>query len=147
MGFMKSALTAGMGAAMAIGGLTVAPAAHAESGNGGCYQYTDMDTYPHNSKVVIWKSCIGKKANQVGHPYAIFSMGKKHPKCKILITAVTTGEKIVSKKVYPCPSGQVVKKRFDGNDFHGAGQFTTFAFLYGIQTEGNLSPRSPWLNL
>ncbi|MFI6561806.1 hypothetical protein [Streptomyces sp. NPDC050534] len=75
------------------------------------------------------RSLTGGKATHVGHPYAIVSMGKDHPKCKIRITAITTGEKIVSKKVYPCPKGKVVNKRYDAEDFHGKGQFTTFVYL------------------
>ena len=146
MQLKRSAAVAAMCAALAAAGTTAAPTAYAE-GNGGCYSYTDVDTYPNDSTLITWKACLSKKATRVGHPYAIVSMGKKHPKCKILITAVTTGEKIVSKKVYPCPTGKVVNKRYDGPDFKGKGQFTTFVHMYGVTTEGNLSPRSPWLNL
>ena len=142
----KAAGAVVMCAVVSVAGWTAAPAAFAE-GNGGCYSYSDVDTYPNDSTLITWKSCISKKATRVGHPYAIVSMGKKHPKCKILITAVTTGEKIVSKKVYTCPTGKVVNKRYNGKDFHGKGQFETFVHMYNVTTEGNLTPRSPWLNL
>ncbi|WP_159403644.1 hypothetical protein [Streptomyces sp. NRRL S-646] len=127
--------------------MTTAPVAYAESGKGGCYSYSDMDTYPNDTTWILWKSCISKKATLEGHPYAIVSMGKKHPKCKIIIRVLTTGEKVVSKKTYTCPTGKVVNKRYAGNDFHGKGQFITWVQMYDIQTEGNLSPRSPWLDL
>jgi hypothetical protein len=83
-----------------------------------------VDTYPNDSTLITWKSCISKKVTRVGHPYAI-----------------------VSKKVYTCPTGKVVNKRYNGKDFHGKGQFETFVHMYNVTTEGNLSPRSPWLNL
>ena len=131
---------------MAVGGLTAAPSAYAE-GSGGCYQYSNVDTSPSDSTVMIWKSCISKKAARTGHPYAIVSMGARHAKCQIVIRVLTTGEKIVSKKTYDCPRGKVVNKTYAGSDFHGKGQFITWVQLKGIQTEGNLAPRSPWLNL
>lgn len=143
-------MTTGVAATCALvasAGLATAPSAYAESGRGGCYSYSDVDTFPNDDTVILWKSCISKKAKHEGHPYAVVSMGKRHPRCKILITVLTTGERIVSKKVYPCPSGKVVKKHYNGKDFHGSGQFTTFVHMYKVQTEGNLSPRSPWLNL
>ncbi|MGX4689872.1 hypothetical protein [Streptomyces sp. JNUCC 63] len=130
-----------------ITGLATAPVAYAESGKGGCYSYSNVDALPNNDTVVIWKSCISKKSKGVGHPSAIVSMGKKHAKCTILIRVLTTGEKIVSKKSYPCPKGKVVNKRYAGEDFRGKGQFTTFVQMKGLDTQGNLSPRSPWLNL
>ncbi|MGW2783333.1 hypothetical protein ACWC3X_19105 [Streptomyces populi] len=140
-------VTAAMCAAVTFTGLTAAPTAYAESGKGGCSTYSNVDTFPDNDHAIIWKSCISKKSTRVGHPSAIVSMGKKHAKCTILIRVLTTGERIVSKKSYPCPTGKVVNKRYNGNDFHGKGQFITFVQLKGLSTEGNLSPRSPWLNL
>ncbi|WP_406173299.1 hypothetical protein [Streptomyces sp. NBC_00996] len=142
----KPVLIAGMCASMAVAGLTAAPSAYAE-GSGGCYRYSNVDTYPNDSTVMIWQSCISKKATRVGHPYAVVSMGAKHAKCSIVIRVLTTGEKIVSKKTYACPKGKVVNKTYAGNDFHGKGQFITWVQLVPVKTEGNLSPRSPWLNL
>ncbi|MFJ2306081.1 hypothetical protein [Streptomyces sp. NPDC087787] len=130
-----------------IAGLATAPAAYAESGKGGCSTYSNIDAFPNNDTAVIWKSCISKKSKGVGHASAIVSMGKKHAKCTILIRVVTTGAKIVSKKSYPCPQGKVISKSYAGTDFHGKGQFATFVHIKGIDTEGNLAPRSPWLNL
>jgi hypothetical protein len=142
-----TAVAAVMCAALPFAGLATAPVAYAESGHGGCSSYSNIDTFPDDNHVIIWKSCISKKSKGVGHPSAIVSMGKKHAKCTILIRVLTTGEKIVSKKSYPCPSGKVVNKKYAGKDFHGRGQYTTFVQMKGISTEGNLSPRSPWLNL
>ncbi|MEU1403454.1 hypothetical protein ABZ471_14015 [Streptomyces sp. NPDC005728] len=146
MQLRKSAAVAAVCAAMSVAGVVTAPSAYAE-GNGGCYQYSNVDTFPNDDTVIIWKACLSKKAKRVGHPSAIVSMGKKHAKCKIVITVVTTGEKVVSQKTYACPKGKVVNKHYAGKDFHGKGQFTTFVHMYKIKTEGNLSPRSPWLNL
>jgi hypothetical protein len=142
-----TSLAAATCAIVAFAGLTTAPSAYAESGNGGCYSYSNVDTYPDDDTVVVWKSCISKKSQGVGQPSAIVSMGKKHANCTILIRVLTTGEKVVSQKSYPCPKGKVVNKRYLGNDFKGKGQFTTFVQMKGLNTEGNLSPRSPWLNL
>ncbi|MFD8910579.1 hypothetical protein [Streptomyces sp. NPDC059575] len=146
MQLKKAAVVAAMCATMSVAGTAVAPSAYAE-GNGGCYSYSNIDTHPNNDTAMFWKSCISKKATRVGHPYAIISMGKKHAKCKMIIWAMTTGEKIVSRKDYACPTGKVVNKRYEGKDFHGKGQFITWVYLYKIKSDGNLSPRSPWLNL
>ncbi|MGW4978719.1 hypothetical protein [Streptomyces mirabilis] len=147
MQFRGTAVAAAMCALVTFAGLATAPTAYAESGKGGCSTYSNVDTFPDNDHAVIWKSCLSKKSKGVGHPSAIVSMGKKHAKCTILIRVLTTGERIVSKKSYPCPTGKVVNKHYAGKDFHGKGQFTTFVQLQGLNTEGNLSPRSPWLNL
>ncbi|NUQ96821.1 MAG: hypothetical protein HOY79_09730 [Streptomyces sp.] len=147
MQLKKPVLTAGMCAAMAVAGLTAAPSAYAE-GSGGCYQYSNFnDNLPTNDATMIWKSCISKKATRVGHPSAIVSLGAKHAKCSIVIRVLTTGEKVVSKKVYACPKGKVVNKKYVGNDFHGKGQFITWVSMDPVASYGNLAPRSPWLNL
>ena len=56
-----------MCAVVPVAGWTAAPAAFAE-GNGGCYSYSDVDTYPDDSTLITWKSRISKKATRVGHP-------------------------------------------------------------------------------
>ncbi|MET7612643.1 hypothetical protein ABZX97_16280 [Streptomyces seoulensis] len=141
------AAAAVMCAMLPLAGLATAPTAYAESGRGGCASFSNIDNLPDDNHVIIWKSCLSKKSKGVGHPSAIVSMGKKHAKCSILIRVVTTGERIVSKKTYACPTGRVVNKSYAGQDFHGKGQFTTFVQIKGISSQGNLSPRSPWLNL
>lgn len=73
--------------------------------------------------------------------------GEEAREVHVLIRVLTTGERIVSKKSYPCPTGKVINKHYAGKDFHGKGQFTTFVQLQGLSTEGHLTPRSPWLNL
>ncbi|WP_157876887.1 hypothetical protein [Streptomyces graminilatus] len=146
---LKMATTAAAAACAVVtfAGLVTAPAAYAESGKGGCNSFSDVDTFPNDDTVILWKSCISEKATRVGHPYAFVSMGKSHPTCNIIIRVLTVGEKIVSKKTYPCPSGKVINKQYTGNDFHGTGEFTTWVTMDKIHTEANLSPRSPWLNL
>ncbi|MDX3533003.1 hypothetical protein PV721_01165 [Streptomyces sp. MB09-01] len=130
--------------------MILAPAAHAASG-GGCWEYSEGY---ERSTYVNWSSCISAPKAGIGRPDAYVTLRAGHPACKIMIQVLRTGgSKVMSQKIYDCPSGAIRNKRFTAPDFKGDNAtpgraYATYTTIFWTSSKtATMANKSPWLKL